>query len=170
MRKLRIDTPGGCRDRAVLLVGFGAALRRSELIALDLDDITIPQAGLTILVRRSKTDQEGQGREIGIPRSRKSATCPVAALEAWLDRRKENRIADAFSGEQSENGCVDGKPPNETSDAARSSGAFPTPLFTRVDHGRITADRLTGRAVAEIVKRAAKRVGIDPSKFDRLAA
>jgi integrase len=84
VRKLRVEKPGGCRDRAVLLVGFGAALRRSELIALDVDDITISQAGLTILVRRSKTDQEGQGREIGIPRSRKSATCPVAALEAWL--------------------------------------------------------------------------------------
>jgi integrase len=77
VRKLRVERPGGCRDRAVLLVGFGAALRRSELIALDLDDITITQAGLTILVRRSKTDQEGQGREIGIPRSRKSATCPL---------------------------------------------------------------------------------------------
>jgi integrase len=73
VRKLRVERPGGCRDRAVLLVGFGAAMRRSELIALDLDDITITQAGLTILVRRSKTDQEGQGREIGIPRSRKSA-------------------------------------------------------------------------------------------------
>jgi site-specific recombinase XerD len=41
---------------------------------------------------------------------------------------------------------------------------LPTPLFTRVDHGRITGDRLTGRAVAEIVKRAARRIGIDPSK------
>ena len=77
MRKLRIDTPGGCRDRALLLVCFGAAMRRSELIALDLDDITITQAWRTLLVRRSKTDQEGQGRAIGIPRSRKSATCPV---------------------------------------------------------------------------------------------
>jgi site-specific recombinase XerD len=64
VRKLRTDTPGGCRDRAVLLVCFAAALRRSELIALDLDDIAITQAGLTILVRRSKTDQEGQGREV----------------------------------------------------------------------------------------------------------
>jgi integrase len=132
VRKLRVHTPGGCRDRAVLLVGFAAALRRSELIALDLGDITITQAGLTVLVRRSKTDQEGQGREIGIPRSRKSATCPVAAIEAWLSLSN-------FSN-------------------------FSVPLFTRVDHGRITGDRLTGRAVAEIVKRAAKLVGIDPSK------
>ena len=87
-----VHTAGGCRDRAVLLVGFGAAMRRSELIALDLNDITIAQAGLTILVRRSKTDQEGQGREIGIPRSRKSATCPVAALEAWLELTGRNRL------------------------------------------------------------------------------
>lgn len=150
VRKLRVDRPGGCRDRAVLLVGFAAALRRSELIALDLDDITITQAGLTILVRRSKTDQEGQGREIGIPRSRKSATCPVAALEAWL-----SAVGDRIGN---------GKPRNETSDAGKPSGGFTAPLFTRIDHGRITGDRLTGRAVAEIVKRAAKRVGLDPSK------
>jgi site-specific recombinase XerC len=59
VRKLRVEKPGGCRDRAVLLVGFGAALRRSELIALNLDDIAITQAGLTILVRRSKTAKIG---------------------------------------------------------------------------------------------------------------
>jgi site-specific recombinase XerD len=45
VRKLRVERPGGCRDRAVLLVAFGAALRRSELIALDLDDITITPGG-----------------------------------------------------------------------------------------------------------------------------
>jgi integrase len=143
VRKLRVDKPGGCRDRAVLLVCFAAALRRSELIALDVDDIAITQAGLTILVRRSKTDQEGQGREIGIPRSRKSATCPVAALEAWL------ALVDHLSIRPVEH--------NE------NTSGHDTPLFTRVDHGRVTSDRLTGRAVAEIVKRAAKRVGIDPT-------
>ena len=84
VRKLRVEKPGGCRDRAVLLVGFGAALRRSELIALDLDDIAITQAGLTILVRRSKTDQEGQGREIGITRSRKSATHRRLSVAGWV--------------------------------------------------------------------------------------
>jgi integrase len=77
------------------------------------------------------------------PRSRKSATCPVAALEAWL----------TLVGEQIGNDCV-----------ADSPDVHTTPVFRRIDHGRITADRLTGRAVAEIVKRAAKRVGIDPSK------
>jgi integrase len=120
VRKLRVDRPGDCRDSAVLLVGFAAALRRSELIALDLDDITITQAGLTILVRRSKTDQEGQGREIGIPRSRKSATCPVAALEAWLDLTKSPPIDS--TREQIENSCVDGKPPNEGAEARLRAG------------------------------------------------
>jgi integrase len=153
VRKLPVHTAGGCRDRAVLLVGFGAAMRRSELIALDLNDITIAQAGLTILVRRSKTDQEGQGREIGIPRSRKSATCPVAALEAWLALAK-SPIDSTYQDdrERTENDRLDGHAPDTA------------PLFTRIDHGTITGDRLTGRAVAEIVKRAAKRVGIDPSK------
>jgi integrase len=128
VRKLRVDRPGGCRDRAVLLVGFGAALRRSELIALDLDDITITQAGLTILVRRSKTDQEGQGREIGIPRSRKSATCPVAALEAWLalDRKNENGLDEDFSGDRIGNGN-----PNGVLHAARRRGKTPPQTLAR---------------------------------------
>jgi hypothetical protein len=95
-------------------------LETPELIALDLDDITIIQAGLTILVRRSKTDQEGQGREIGIPRSRKSATCPVAALEAWLDLTKSPPIDS--TREQIENSCVDGKPPNEGAEARLRAG------------------------------------------------
>jgi integrase len=75
----------GLRDKAVLLVGFAGAFRRSELVAIDLCDLSLSEAGLVITIRRSKTDQEGAGREVGIPRSRKSSiTCPVAALEAWL--------------------------------------------------------------------------------------
>lgn len=141
VRKMPVHTPGGCRDRAVLLIGFGAAMRRSELVALDLDDITITQDGVTILVRRSKTDQDGSGREIGIPRSRKSPTCPVAAIETWL----------VLIGEL-KNSPIGGRDRIENA------------LFTRIDHGKITSARLTGRAVAEIVKRAVKRVGIDPAK------
>ena len=57
------DTPLGARERAMLLVGFGAALRRSELVALTLGDVeTVPGRGLRLLIRRSKTDQQGQGR------------------------------------------------------------------------------------------------------------
>jgi hypothetical protein len=68
------------RDRAMLLLGFGAALRRSELVALALGDVeTVPGRGLRVLVRRSKTDQQGQGQTIAVwanRRSRRSAPSP----------------------------------------------------------------------------------------------
>ena len=79
-------TTGGIRDRALLLVGFAGALRRSELVALDVADVELVRDGAIITVRRSKTDQEGQGRKVGIPRGKHAATCPVRALTAWLER------------------------------------------------------------------------------------
>jgi site-specific recombinase XerD len=78
-------TLAGTRDRAILLVGFAGAFRRSELVALDVVDLKVNTGGLEVTVRKSKTDQEGVGRQVGIPRSRKgSATCPVVAIEEWL--------------------------------------------------------------------------------------
>lgn len=78
---------GGVRDRAVLLLGFASGLRRSELSALDLVDVAEVRAGLVLQLRKSKTDQEGRGRELGIPRGRRGATCPVRAVNAWLGHR-----------------------------------------------------------------------------------
>ena len=77
--------PGGCRDRALLLLGFASALRRSELVGLNVDDITGGADGLTLHLRRSKTDQEGAGRTLGIPFGSNPATCPVRAWRAWLE-------------------------------------------------------------------------------------
>jgi site-specific recombinase XerD len=74
----------GHRDRALILLGFAAALRRSELAALDFADIEFVREGLVIHLRRSKTDQEGVGRKIGVPWGRTSA-CPVKAVEKWLE-------------------------------------------------------------------------------------
>lgn len=73
------------RDRALLLVGFAGAFRRSEIVGLDVADISNGSDGLTVLLRRSKTDQEGQGRKVGIPYGSNPATCPVRAYRAWLD-------------------------------------------------------------------------------------
>ena len=72
----------GIRDRALLLVGFAGAFRRSELVALDLEDITETSDGLKITIRHSKTDQEGAGHVIAIPRGK--IACPVAALNEWI--------------------------------------------------------------------------------------
>lgn len=75
----------GARDRALLLVGFAGAFRRSELVALNVRDVTFTNEGVEATVRRSKTDQEGAGRKVGIPYGLLPTTCPVRALRAWLD-------------------------------------------------------------------------------------
>ncbi|MDO9713687.1 tyrosine-type recombinase/integrase [Paracraurococcus lichenis] len=74
----------GTRDRALLLLGFAAALRRSELVAVEREHLTMTPEGLRLLIPRGKTDQQGRGAELGIPRGKTTETCPVRALEAWL--------------------------------------------------------------------------------------
>jgi integrase len=78
--------PGGrlgqLRDRALLLLGFAGAVRRSELVALDVADLKETADGLHVVIRHSKSDQEGRGAMIAIPRG--SMACPVAALKAWI--------------------------------------------------------------------------------------
>ncbi len=76
----------GIRDRALLLVGFAGAFRRSELVSLDVSDLSFTAEGLLITLRRSKTDQEGEGRQVAIPFGAHKQTCPVRALQAWLER------------------------------------------------------------------------------------
>jgi site-specific recombinase XerD len=71
------------RDRAIILLGFAGAFRRSELVALDVADLEEASEGLWITIRRSKTDQEGLGRKVAIPHG--EIACPVAALKAWLE-------------------------------------------------------------------------------------
>jgi integrase len=125
------DTLAGTRDRAVLLIGFAAALRRSELAALEVADIATTAEGLVLTIRRSKTDQAGEGRRVGIPAGGDPATCPVRALEAW---------------------CAAGK-------------IAEGPLFRGVDrHGRVL-QRLSGEAVALVVKRYAAKLGHNPAEF-----
>jgi len=78
------DTKAGLRNRALLLLGFAGAFRRSELVALDVKDLRFVKSGLEVLIRRSKTDQEGQGHKLGIPYGKHEETCPVRAMKAWL--------------------------------------------------------------------------------------
>jgi site-specific recombinase XerD len=73
----------GLRDKALLLLGFGGAFRRSELVALDVADLEKTDDGLRVTIRRSKTDQEGVGCTIAVIRG--GACCPVRAVWAWLD-------------------------------------------------------------------------------------
>lgn len=77
------ERPKDYRDRALMLVGFAAALRRSELVALQVEDIELVEKGALVLIRRSKTDQQGLGRRVAVPNGR-ALHCPVSALKAWL--------------------------------------------------------------------------------------
>lgn len=80
------ETLGGSRDRALLLLGFAGAFRRSELVGLDVADVHAGHDGLTVIIRKSKTDQEGQGRKVGIPYGSHPHTCPVRSHLAWLEK------------------------------------------------------------------------------------
>ncbi|MFO1432582.1 MAG: hypothetical protein U1F76_21015 [Candidatus Competibacteraceae bacterium] len=70
------DSLRDCRDRALLLIGFAGALRRSELVALTTADVAFVDHGLTLTVRRSKTDPQGQGRTLGVPRGPAARSVP----------------------------------------------------------------------------------------------
>jgi site-specific recombinase XerC len=125
-------SPLGARDRALLLLGFAAALRRSELVALCLGDATpVAGRGLRVLVRRSKTDQHGAGQEVAIrPNHAEPALCPVLALEAWLEVRRQG--AD-----------LAGLPQDAAAEA---------PLFVGMSKaGRLSPARLRDRAVSRLV-------------------
>ena len=78
------DTLRDVRDRALLLIGFAGAFRRSELCAVDCEWIDRMASGLVITIPKSKTDQEGQSRQVAISRGR-DPICPIKALDQWLE-------------------------------------------------------------------------------------
>lgn len=84
------ETTLGLRDRALILLAFHGAFRRSELVALDVGDVQETKEGLRVLVRRSKTDQEGVGLEKGLLFQADPSVCPVRALRAWKETMGEN--------------------------------------------------------------------------------
>lgn len=74
----------GKRDRALLLVGFSGAFRRSEIVSLNYEDLEFTKQGVIVHLRRSKTDQLGEGRKVGLPFGHNTFSCPVTAIKDWL--------------------------------------------------------------------------------------
>jgi site-specific recombinase XerD len=135
------------RERAMLLVGFGAALRRSELVALTLGDVeTVPGRGLRLLIRRSKTDPQGQGQDIAVwANPAEAGFCPLAAPNAWLVHRRTAADLDW---------------------TATAPSRAERPLFCAVTKtGRVTGEALSDKAVARLVKQAAADAGLDPERY-----
>jgi integrase len=82
------DSLLGYRDKALMLTGFAGAFRRSELAEFQITDLKFTEDGAVLTVRWSKTDQEGAGREVGLPWGSHPDTCPVRALRHWLEKAK----------------------------------------------------------------------------------
>jgi integrase len=76
------------RDKSIILIGFSGGFRRSELISIDYEDLEFVPEGLKISIRRSKTDQFGEGMIKGIPYFSNEIYCPIVNLKKWLDISK----------------------------------------------------------------------------------
>jgi site-specific recombinase XerD len=131
------SSPLALRDRALLLAGFAGAFRRGELVSLDREDLEFSTKGVVVTLRRSKTDQEAEGRKVAIPYGSNLATCPVRALEAWLGWSRIH------------------------------TGQIHTgPLFRSINrHGKMQPCRLSDKTVARVVKKHAAQCGLDPEAF-----
>ena len=81
------DRPSGIRDKAILLLGFAAGWRSDELTSLGVRSVSFTDEGVVLRLRKSKTDQLGKGRTVGIHRGDRLATCPVRALKSWIEVR-----------------------------------------------------------------------------------
>lgn len=86
VKHIDIQTLAGLRDRVIMLLGFTGAFRRSELVALDIEDLTFSEEGLLISVKKSKTNQLGAAEEKAIFYSPDIQLCPIRTLQAWLTR------------------------------------------------------------------------------------
>jgi len=134
------DSPKDHRDRALLLIGFMGARRRSELIALTLSDLDLRDEGLIVHIPYSKTDQEGKGEEIEIGYASDQRFCPIHALFYWID----NYIVPLY---------YDGIPAD-------------APVFRAVNrHSQISEKQLSDRSVARIIKAHCRAVGLPIDDF-----
>ena len=138
----------GVRDRAMLLLGFGAACRRSELVALTISDVVLDERGAAVTFRRSKTDQEGEGAVVAIHGSDDPVLDVRAALAAWLALRYRRRAK--------EHG-------NPLPEDLRTGSA---PLFCQLaKNGQPIGRPLSDYAVVRMIKAAAVRAGLDPTGY-----
>lgn len=131
----------GVRDRAILLLGWSSALRRSELVALNIGDLDISDRGIILTITKSKTDQDGQGRKIAIPRAQDEKVCPVKSVEKWIGRL-----------------TIDDQQPDKP--LFRSCGTAGKRFWTNQVAGRLTA-----RMVSYTVKRYARLCGLSEEKY-----
>ena len=126
------------RDRALLLVGWTGALRRSEVVALTTEDVQFVKGeGVNIYIRQSKADQEAEGLVKGLPYGSNKETCPVTALRQWLQAVERN-----------------------------AQGPFEGDIFRRFYRGEsIGESAMTAQYVSTVLKQHAENAGLDPEEY-----
>ena len=145
------------RDRALLVIGFYGALRRSELVALDTGDVETNEHGLVVTVRRSKTDQDGAGRRIAMLHTGSPDSCPAEAYIAWTTALAAHLAALVPAAGHAGGGDQDSEPMPGQGEAPVIDG----PVFRPIDrHGNPAPTRLSDRSVARIVQRTAVAGGL----------
>ena len=142
LRSIDGESLRAVRDRALLAFGLASCLRRSEIVALRLDDVARVPEGLRVRISRSKTDQEGKGAVIAAPKGRRLR--PMAHLDAWVARAGLGPI--------------------------RPVGWEPVAdgfLFRRLsrDGGRALPAPISDRAIARVVQARVAAAGYDPAVF-----
>lgn len=135
LKTVQGDDLKSIRDRAILLIGFSAALRRSEIVSLLVSNIKFEETGIRITIVGSKTDRENVGQTVAIMRGQHPETCPVQALQLWL----------------------------ESADI-RSGRVFRTVWLKKSGEPRIS-DSMNDRSVVRIIKDACAAAGYDASEF-----
>jgi integrase len=161
----------GMRDRALILLGFAGAFRRSELVGLSVEDCEFGNDGLTVTLRRSKTDQTGAGRKIGVPYGSNPETCPVRAMQAWIEELQgadaRCRVATPESNALPDSSALSGHVHGRTQPPSGPASLYsPKLLFRSITrHGQIQPSGLSGGDVARVVKKLAERAGLDAAKY-----
>ncbi|MGV3557520.1 site-specific integrase [Larkinella arboricola] len=123
LRGMETESMAGLRNKALLLLGFTGAFRRSELVALNVEDLSFTEEGLVVSMGRSKTNQYGDHEEKAIYYSPEVALCPIRTLQAWVGRL-----------------------------GSGSGGPNPLFVRVRKGD-QLTGDRLTDKTVDDLVKR-----------------
>jgi len=151
------------RDRALLVIGFYGALRRSELVALDTGDVEVNEHGLVLTLRRSKTDQDGAGRRIALLHTGSTDSCPVETYQAWQHARDTAQaLGQAADGAARVPAGVLGVTAEVTPEDVSSRAGVGQAVFCGVNrHGQPAATRLSDRSVARIVQRCAGLSGLE---------
>jgi integrase len=157
IEQINSHTSVGARDRALILLGFASALRRSELADLTIADVMFVRDGVLLNVRRSKGDPDGEGQVVAVASGTRAETDPVAALRYWIAVRG-SRPGNVFTRVRS----------NDRATIERISGHTVRCIIrTRAAAAGIESDRVSGHSLRAGHATTAAMAGVS---LDRIAA